>query len=176
MFLPLLLSPSPSPSLSPSLSPSPLSLSLSSLPLPLPLLSPSPSLSLGVYSELLFQTPAGVMLNSTVSVGTASDVLIEVYCVSSSSTDQPVWNGSDSLVSSPISTFGISQDYNDGGGGGNRTLLRIYPAAPFLSSKGSFICSSNGDTRTITFVNGKLYLLNYYTLPPPPPLLILYSW
>ena len=113
------------------------------------------------------------MLNSTVSVGTASDVLIEVYCVSSSSTDQPVWNGSDSLVSSPISTFGISQDYDDDGGGGNRTLLRIYPAAAFLSSKGSFICSSNGDMRTITFVNGKLYLLNYYTLPPPPPPL---SW
>ena len=92
-----------------------------------------------------FRTDEGVWLNSPVTVGNGSDVLIQVTC--SDSDIGGNWSFSNgTTVPDPLTAFGISQDPVGG-------VLRIYPA-PLIEREGleTYMCNVNETQETLTFL------------------------
>ncbi|XP_019856078.1 PREDICTED: receptor-type tyrosine-protein phosphatase delta-like isoform X2 [Amphimedon queenslandica] len=98
----------------------------------------------GVRSQTL-SSPDGLILSDVVTAAAGlSDLLIEVNC--SSSGESPLWLTADGdPVSSPLSTFGITQD--------NEGLLRVYPGTEVLKDDtNTYNCSlNNGYSSIIRF-------------------------
>ncbi len=84
-------------------------------------------------------------LNSPVTVGNGSDVLIQVTC--SESGEGGHWSFSNgTTVPDPLTAFGISQDPLEG-------VLRIYPA-PLIEGEGlgTYMCNVSGEQETLIFL------------------------
>ena len=104
-----------------------------------------------VSGALLFRSPdTGNELPSQISVGNASDVIVEVQCITNSSrvdsTATLSWSyaGNGSSVSVPLMAFGVSQNSTS-----LSSLLRVYPLDLIEEGVSVFTCSLiQNDTTT----------------------------
>ena len=85
---------------------------------------------------------------SNIVVGSASDLALQVKCLSQSSSSVPTWSFGGTSVGQGLSPFGVSQE--DG-------VLRIYPTKTELSlGMNIFQCSDGTDNLMVQFNLGKL--------------------
>ena len=105
-------------------------------------------------------------MTNQITVGNASDLLIEIICNLTTGTNN--WSFSNgSVVSSPLTTFGISQNPEQG-------LLRIYPGT-LVESFNQFTCTNGGTMQNITLLLSKLISYDLNILIPQCKLYVSFS-
>lgn len=94
-------------------------------------------------------------MNSLVTVGKGSDVLVQISCINTTASGSWMYiNGS--TIQEPLATRGISQDTSTG-------VLRIYPSSLMINlNQSSFVCEADGVSKTINFAlcKGNIYSTN----------------
>ncbi len=84
--------------------------------------------------------------SSRITVGSASDLALQVRCISSSNNTFTSWShGNGTVINEGLSPFGVSQEAG---------ILRVYPVTHLNTGSNNFTCSDESEMLPVNIVVG----------------------